>query len=606
MCGLTGWLDWTLDLRLHRATVEAMTRTLALRGPDGTGVWASRHVALGHTRLSVIDLAGGAQPMAIGDQVLVFTGEIYNFRELRAELGGLGHRFTTASDTEVLLRSYQQWGPSCAERLTGMFAFAVWDERTQELFLCRDRLGVKPLYFHRYPGGLLFGSEPKALLAGPHLAAELSADGVGELFAVPGARTPGHGVFRGLEELRPGHTLTFGRSGPRVRRYWQLDSREHPDDVPATVATVRELLSEIVEQQLVSDVPVAALLSGGVDSGTITALAAQARLREGLPQVPAFSMDYGPGGEFVPDAWRPTRDGPFAELAAAKLGIPHTGLVLSSETILAAGEYSLSSRDLPGWGDLDASLGLLFAAVREGSTVALSGESADEMFGGYPWYARAAAHDGGFFPWLDASALPALLLRDDVRDWVRPEEYARDRYAEAVAEVPGLAGESAADRRIRRAFYLGLTRWLPLLLDRKDRLSMRTGLEVRVPYCDHRLVEYTWNVPWEVKSLGGVEKGLLREAAAGLLPDEILNRRKCAPPACRDGAYTLVLERRLAGLLAEPDAPLFQLVDRDRLAGIVRDGGRLPGPTPGPNTHFGMGYLLDVDQWMRRYAVTLV
>jgi asparagine synthase (glutamine-hydrolysing) len=605
MCGMTGWIDHSIDLTTRRDVLAAMTGTLVPRGPDATATWVSPHVALGHCRLSVIDLAGGAQPMEIGGAVIVFTGEIYNFRELRAELAAKGHAFRTSSDTEVLLRAYLTWGASCVDRLNGMFAFAVWDERAGELVLGRDRLGIKPLYYHRYAGGLLFGSEPKAILANPLFKPQLSAEGVGELFAVPGARTPGHGVFHGLEELRPGHVLTFGRHGARVHRYWQLASHEHDDDKPATMKRLRELLEDIVDRQLISDVPVSALLSGGIDSSTVTALAARAFSLRGQPPLPTFSMDYGDDTAFVSDAWRPTRDGPYAELVASKLGTKHTGLDLDARQVLAADRISLAARDLPGWGDLDASIGLLFEAVRRSSTVALSGESADEIFGGYPWFAGAAREDKRFFPWLDPGALPSALLRPEIRDWARPDEYARRRFEEGAAEVPALAGEPARGRRMREAFYLGLTRWLPLLLDRKDRLSMRVGLEVRVPYCDHRLVEYLWNVPWELKTLDGMEKGLLRAVAADLLPGEIITRRKCAPPACRSSAYGEARREQLRGLVAQADAPIFQLVDRDRLTAIVAGGGHLPGPTPGPNTNFAVGYLLDIDRWLRDYAVTL-
>ncbi|MGC0417303.1 asparagine synthase (glutamine-hydrolyzing) [Embleya sp. AB8] len=609
MCGITGWIDTERDLTTpeHHTSAQAMTATMACRGPDDSGLWCSPHAILGHRRLSIIDLDGGRQPMAAdaNDVVLTYSGEIYNFTELRAELAARGHRFHTRSDTEVVLRGYLEWGPELAARLNGMYAFAIWDARTRELLLIRDRLGIKPLYYHPYPGGLLFGSEPKAILANPLFEAALDDSGIAELFALPTAPTPGHGIFAGLRQVRAGHLVRATERGVTETAYWHPPAHPHTDDPETTAAHVRELLRDTVARQLVADVPLGSLLSGGVDSSAVSALAAAESARAG-GKLDTYSVDF-PDGErgFRRTAWHDSRDEPFARAVADHLGTNHTTIVVDPGDVRRYEETVLRARDLPGWGEMDVSLYLLFERVRRHSTVALSGESADEVFGGYPYFRdpAALAHDG--FPWLYGRETPAALLRPEVSARVRPQEYARSRYEEALAQVPRLPGERGRDARVREVSYLALTRWLPALLDRKDRMSMATGLEVRVPFCDHRLVEYVWNVPWAVRFADGEEKHLLRRAVADLLPDRVVHRRKSAFPANPDPGYPQALRTRVADLLADPVAPVFELVDRAAVTALVDAGRPLPSPRAASSATAGLGYLLGVDAWLRAYRVRI-
>ncbi|MDI6870859.1 MAG: asparagine synthase (glutamine-hydrolyzing) [Bacillota bacterium] len=613
MCGITGWVDWEQELEGEEAgaVLEAMTATLASRGPDAAGTWVAGHAALGHRRLVVVDPAGGGQPMVRrrGEQtfVLVYNGELYNTSDLRAELTAKGYAFQGHSDTEVLLLSFMEWGPECVDRLNGIFAFAVWDAAAQSLFAARDRLGVKPLFYAERGRAFLFGSELKALLAHPAVEPVVDAEGLAELFVLGPSRTPGHGVFRGVRELRPGHCLIFDRNGLRLRRYWGLESRPHEDDLDTTAGRVRELLEDTVKRQLVSDVPVCTLLSGGLDSSAVTAFAAKAYARDGLGPLDTYSVDYVNNAlYFQPTYFQPDSDAPWVKKVSEFLGTRHHNVVLENEQVIAALTDATLARDLPGMADVDSSLYLFCREVKRGATVALSGESADEIFGGYPWFhsEKALAYDS--FPWLRATGQRAALLAPELREWARPVAYVAERYQESLAEVPRLPGEDPLEARRREISYLNLTWFLATLLDRKDRMSMASGLEVRVPYCDHRLVEYVWNIPWEFKNCDGQRKGILRRALAGTLPDDVLHRPKSPYPKTHHPGYLSAVQGWLAEILDDPASPLHNFIDGPRVRALVQSGGEgLPlswyGQLMGGAQLFA--YLIQLDTFLRRFNV---
>ncbi|NLG68911.1 MAG: asparagine synthase (glutamine-hydrolyzing) [Firmicutes bacterium] len=627
MCGVAGWVDFGRDLTGLREQVEAMGATLACRGPDACGLWVSPHAVLAHRRLVVLDPQGGQQPMARDRDgrryVIVYNGELYNTDEIRAELASRGWRFRGYSDTEALLLAYVEWGPACLARFNGIFAFAIWDEASRRLFMARDRLGVKPLFYAEREGGLLFGSELKALLAHPLVPPEVDAEGLAEVLVMGPARTPGHGVFRGVHELKPGWWLSFepdvpvGSSGPVrqpqgrlvCRRYWALESRPHPDDLRTTVATVRGLLEDSVRRQLISDVPVCTLLSGGLDSSGISALAARVYRERAMPPLRTFSVDYEDNDRhFRSSEFQPDADGPWVQRVSAWLGTVHRRVLIGAEALVEALDQAVVARDLPGMADIDASLLLFAREVKREATVALSGECADEVFGGYPWFWREEDLRADAFPWTRRLDARLRLLAADVAEAIQPRLYLERRYREALEEVPRLAGEPPDQARLREVAYLSLTRFMPTLLDRKDRMTMAVGLEARVPYCDHRLVEYVWNVPWSMKTCDGQPKGLLRRALAGVLPDDVLARRKSPYPKTHHPAYAAAVRRRLQQVLADPASPLLPLVDMGQVRALTEGDGRaLDVPwygqlMTGPQM---MAYLVQLDTWLRRYRVSL-
>lgn len=615
MCGICGWVDFERDLRESGATAQAMTDTMACRGPDDEGLWLAPHAAIGHRRLAIIDIEGGRQPMIADEDgqplaVLTYSGEIYNFIELRAELTSRGHRFRTQSDTEVLLRAYLEWGEGLAERLNGMFAFAIWDTRREELLLVRDRMGIKPLYYYPLPSGVLFGSEPKAILANPLTGTPtVDADGLRELIAF--VKTPEKAVYQGMYEVRPGHTVRVTREYLCRRPYWRLESHEHTDDLTTSVGTVRELLDDIVTRQLISDVPLCTLLSGGLDSSTITALAARGLEGIGAGKIRSFSVDFtGYSEHFRPDEMRDTPDTPYVHDVVRHIGADHTDIVLNSADLMepAVRAGVLRARDLPiGIGDMDTSLYLLFRAIREHSTVALSGESADEVFGGYRWFFDPEAVSADTFPWLVApgfgrfAGVGALLDEDLARKLDIPD-YRADSYRQAIDEVPRLPGEEGLERRMREISYLHLTRFVQILLDRKDRMSMAHGLEVRVPFCDHRLVEYVFNTPWALKTFDGREKSLLRAAAADLLPPSVLGRRKSPYPSTQDPSYEEAVRAEASRLLDDGNMAAASLIDPEKVRALIDRPESAGGPS---GTRASLEGLLQFNAWLERYHVRI-
>ncbi|MGW1005798.1 asparagine synthase (glutamine-hydrolyzing) [Streptomyces sp. NPDC002520] len=610
MCGITGWVSFDRDLGTEAAVLDAMTETMACRGPDDRGTWTQGPAALGHRRLAIIDLPGGRQPMSVGTPegavALVYSGEAYNFTELRRELADRGHRFTTDSDTEVVLHGYLEWGDAIAERINGMYAFAVWDARHQRLVMIRDRMGIKPFYYCPTADGVLFGSEPKAILANPMIRPRVALDGLRELFTL--IKTPGHAVWDGMREVEPGTVVTVDRDGLTTRVYWQLETRPHTDDRDTTITTVRTLLDDIVRRQLVADVPRCTLLSGGLDSSAMTALAAR-QLAEQGEKVRSFSVDFvGQTDNFVADELRGTPDTPFVHDVARLAATDHQDIILDAQSLAApdARAKVIRARDLPvGFGDMDASLLLLFRAIRDQSTVALSGESADEVFGGYQQFFDEDARRAHTFPWLVRFGRDfgddAGILRSDLAKTLDLGGYVADGYRTAVAGIRRLDGESDFEFRMRQMSHLHLTRFVRALLDRKDRMSMAVGLEVRVPFCDHRLVEYVYNTPWSLKSFDGREKSLLREATADLLPRSVYDRVKSPYPSTQDPRYARALQAQVQDLLAQPSHRVFDLVDRER----VRVAAERDTPVSTQAARRGLERTLDLAVWLDLYSPEL-
>ena len=609
MCGIGGFVDFERDARRGGPILHGMKRTLTPRGPDAEGTYFDEDAALVHRRLIVIDPEGGKQPMHSPDRntIIIYNGELYNTSELRTELMSRGHEFVGHADTEVLLHAYLEWKTDAFSRLNGIFAFAIWEKRERRLTLCRDRLGVKPLFFAPIRNGLTFGSTIDTVLCHPEIEPALDEDGLRTLLLLGPARPPESGVFRQIKSLLPGHFAVLTPENFTDHVYWQLEAHEHEDDLPTTIERTHTLICDAARRQLVSDVPLACFLSGGLDSSILSMLAAKDYAARG-ETLHTWSVDYRDNDKyFTKSIFQPNSDDSYIDQMVDFLGTHHHRVVLEPEALCAALLPATDARALPGMADVDSSLLLFCAAVkRGGTTVCLSGECADELFGGYPWYHREEILFEDTFPWSRSVGLRlGLLAPDAVRNG---EEFVRQHYRDTCDRAPKLSSDDKKAARMREMFVLNLDWFMATLLDRKDRMSMYSGLEVRVPFCDHRIVEYAYNMPWDFKSLEGREKGIVRRAFADELPKEIVYRKKSPYPKTFHPVYTRLCADYVRRIFEDNTSVTASLFDRNAVQKLMQRPESLAEPWFGQlmRTPQIFAYIIQLDRWFRHYHVKIV
>lgn len=609
MCGIGGFVDYERDARRGGPILHGMKRTLTPRGPDAEGTYFDEDAALVHRRLIVIDPEGGKQPMHSPGRntIIIYNGELYNTPELRTELMSRGHEFVGHSDTEVLLHAYLEWKTDAFSRLNGIFAFAIWEKRERRLTLCRDRLGVKPLFFAPIRNGLTFGSTIDTVLCHPEIEPALDEDGLRTLLLLGPARPPESGVFRQIKSLLPGHFAVLTPENFTDHVYWQLEAHEHEDDLPTTIERTHTLICDAARRQLVSDVPLACFLSGGLDSSILSMLAAKDYAARG-ETLHTWSVDYRDNDKyFIKSIFQPNSDDSYIDQMVDFLGTHHHRVVLEPEALCAALLPATDARALPGMADVDSSLLLFCAAVkRGGTTVCLSGECADELFGGYPWYHREEILFEDTFPWSRSVGLRlGLLTPDAVRNG---EEFVRQHYRDTCDRAPKLSSDDKKAARMREMFVLNLDWFMATLLDRKDRMSMYSGLEVRVPFCDHRIVEYAYNMPWDFKSLEGREKGIVRRAFADELPKEIVYRKKSPYPKTFHPVYTRLCADYVRRIFEDNTSVAASLFDRNAVQKLMQRPESLAEPWFGQlmRTPQIFAYIIQLDRWFRHYHVKIV
>ena len=611
MCGIVGWSNLKNNIRDYSDIMDEMIDTLKLRGPDSAGLKTYNHALMGHRRLIIVDPTGGMQPMTKiinnKEYTICYNGELYNTEEVRADLISKGYKFDSYSDTEVLLTSYIEYGQKCADYLNGIFAFGIWDEYNQELFLCRDQLGIKPLFYSYIDGNLIFASEIKALLKHPYIDSIVDRDGLIELISLGPARTLNGAIFKDIKEIPPAHYLLFNKRGINLNEYWKLETMEHEDDIDTTKKKVREMLVEIIENQLVSDVPVCTFLSGGLDSSVISSVAFDKFKKDGLGVLNTFSIDYKDNEKyFKKNLYEPNSDPEYVKRMVEFLGSNHHNIVLNNIYLAHALDDATKAADLPGMADVDSSLYLFAKEVRKYATVALSGECADEVFGGYPWFTRE--YDSiEIFPWANSIEYRKNILKPSLKD-LPIEEYVKQTCRDSINKIDKLPKESHDDRIIRELTYLNIKYQMLTLINRKDRMTMSNSLEGRVPYADKRLVQYAFNFPKDIKLLHGREKGLLREAVRGIVPDEIIDRKKSPYPKTHNPEYTREVSNMLKKILEDKSSPIHQIIDYDFVSNIVDTGGEsFKEPwygqlMTGPQV---IAYLIQLNNWMKFYNVKL-
>lgn len=607
MCGIAGAVNSGIPYEV----LVRMIHALKHRGPDNDGIYLNGETALVHTRLAVIDVQNGTQPMVSteygGEYAIVYNGELYNTQDVKELLRQKGFSFKTNSDTEVVLKSYICWGEDCVLKFNGIFAFAIWNANQKTLFFARDRMGVKPFFYYNQGNQYIFSSELKGLLTVPQIPHELDIDGISELMLIGPGRQSGNGIFKGIAELPPAYCGSFNRyEGLRLKRYWQLVDRPHPDSLEDTILKVKHLVTDAIIKQNVSDIPICTFLSGGLDSSIISSVT-NSNLKAQGKKLHTFSVHYQDNEKyFKANKFQPNSDDVYIQQMVEYLNSEHHRIVIDTPELVEALYLSVEAKDLPGMADVDSSMLLLCRAIKQHYSVALSGECADEIFGGYPWYRDETIRAIDGFPWSQSTAFRYSFFNDSVAKKINPTEYVYNKYLNTINSVVIEREISPLERRMREMMKLNLDWFMQTLLDRKDRASMYSGLEVRVPFCDYRIVEYMYSVPWEYKDYLGREKGLLRKASEGILPDSVLWRKKSPYPKTFNPSYLKEVAKRLQNIIDSGTSPLLDIVKKSKLQELVSPNAE-PVQWYGQlmNTPQTIAYFLQLDYWLRKYDVQL-
>ena len=610
MCGIAGWIEKDVDMSTRMTALNKMSATLDRRGPDENGIYINKNTALIHRRLVVIDRENGKQPMAVSHNgttyVIVYNGELYNTDSLREELKSDGFHFRGHSDTEVVLKTYIKYGSECPKKLNGIFAFAIFNSTDKSLFLCRDKIGVKPLFYYEYKNGLIFASEIKSLLASGIVKPQIDEQGLYEIFFLGPARTPSCGVFKGVKELNPGECATYKNGYLCKQTYFSIDAKEHTDNEKQTIEKTRYLLTDAIRRQLVSDVPMCFFLSGGLDSSIIVKTASDYQKERKFGKINTYSVEYRDNEKyFKTSVFQPNADYEYISLMAKDADTRHREIILDNSLLVDALYDSVEARDLPGYVDVDSSLLLFCKEIKRDYTVALSGECADELFGGYPWYHNKDILFEDCFPWSRSQDVRSFILRDGFLDNGR--EYVRQKYLDTIKRAPKLNSDNKTDSRMREMFYLNFYWFMQCLLERKDRCSMHSGLEVRVPFCDYRLVEYAYNMPWELKAYGGREKGIVRKAFEDILPKEICWRKKSPYPKTHNPIYFEECARRVRIILKEKNI-FTEMLDKNAVESIIENPDKITTPWYGQLMKAPqiLAYIIELDYWFEKYNIEIV
>ncbi len=618
MCGIAGFFNGKEDYRAGegegqwKGVLRKMNRSQKHRGPDEDGIFLAGHCGLAHVRLSIIDLLTGQQPMIRREGeyewAIAYNGEIYNMDALKKELEAEGEKFRTDSDTEVLLVGYMRYGSDFVKRLNGIFAFGIWDGSLQKLFLFRDRAGVKPCFYTRLGDAVVFSSEIKGLFCFPGIEPVVDKEGLCEVLGLGPAKTYGKGVFRGVLEVQPGHFLECGDGICREHCYWRLESRSHEDSWDETVEKMQYLIEDSVKMQMLSDVPICTFLSGGVDSSLVTAICSK-ELRKKGKQLDTYSFDFKDNDvNFRANAFQPSQDRPWVDVVKEHTKTRHHYLECRNEELFDYLFEAVRARDLPCMADVESSMLYFCKKVAVYHKVTLTGECADEIFGGYPWFHKKECFEADTFPWSMDFKPRTMLLREDVLRELPIEEYVSAAYHKTIAETPVLEGERGEEKRRREISYLNLRWFMQTLLDRMDRTSMHVGLEARVPFADHRIIEYAWNVPWDMKYRNGVVKALLRAAGREYLPEEVLYRRKSPYPKTYDPAYEQLVRGYILEVIEDVDAPIRELIDGEKVKQFMEQPSDYARPfygqlMAGPQL---LAYLLQVNDWLEHYKIRIM
>ncbi len=592
-----------------RHTLSEMSSSLFYAKNDNTSSLLTNCCGLISETLPHTNMTTGITSINIGDCKFhaVVNGELYNTKELFADLRNTGLKVDSTRPADLLLAGFIRYGTAFFRSLEGCFSACIYAEDLRELYLIRDSFGTKPLFYTFIGNCLVFSVKLKSLLAFPGITPKLDYNGLNEIFSLGPGATPGCAVLDGMCEVLPGHYLRCNHLGLHTESYWRLSAHPHTDNYKDTVEKTSFLVSDAVKRQMSNAKTIGTLLSGGLDSCIVSALCAK-ELSANHQTLTTFSFDYeGNSDYFASNAYQPSEDYPYVQKMSAEINSTHHVLVCPQETLVDRLTDSLSAHDLPCMADIDSSLNYFCGEVVKKCDVVLTGECADEVFGGYPWFYKDELLSLNTFPWMPTLTPRRSLLKHDFAEALHMEKYVQKTYHSFLAKVPYLPEDSPEDRVQRRIGYLSLYGFMQTLLNRMERCSSYHGLTARVPFADRRLVSYVFNIPRQMKYIDGVEKHLLRSACGALLPTSIRNRKKSPFPKTYHPLYEQLLAARLRDVLSSQNAPIKQFLDADAVHRFLESPKNYGSPwygqlMAGPQM---IAYLLQINQWMQEYQIEI-
>jgi asparagine synthase (glutamine-hydrolysing)/putative beta-lactam synthetase len=604
---ITGWIDFTHDLT-NQQNVSQMFATLQSDAHYTISKYTTTQAAIAGTT-KVYD--EGSLVVETSDEhtiAVTYAGSINNTQALQKELTTLGYVSASNAGSSILIQAYRCWGKDFVKKLIGAFAIAVWDEKQQKLLLYRDRMGIKPIYYTEIASGILFGSAPKSIMANELFQPTFEAEAL-QILLQPRLTLPGETPIKDFYEIPPAHVLEYSSNRLQLEAYWALESKPHTDSFEETAQKVRAILEEIVDDEMRANRNVGAMLSGGLDSTSVAALLANSLAKNGEAKLNTYCVDFTRSEDFASSELRPDIDAPYAQEAADHMKTNHTTLAFSVDDILNAIPATRTARDLPAWGQFDASMYSLFSKMKVENNLAFSGEGADEFFGGYPYLFNEELTMGNTFPWMGKSLRLSSFLAPEITAYFDPIADEAKRYEYLLSKVPKLAGEAPKEARMREVLYLGMSGPLQVIIDRKDKMSSALGLDMRIPFCDHRLVQYVWNIPWELKTTGGL-KGLLKKAVEDIVPESTLKRKKSAYPHNQDDEYEAGLISEVKQILDDETSTIPQLFDVKKLKDFIAkmetnslSASDFPG---GSSPAYMLVHIIELDTWIKNYNVKFI
>ncbi|MBQ9124135.1 MAG: asparagine synthase (glutamine-hydrolyzing) [Acholeplasmatales bacterium] len=569
------------------------------RGPDSFGYLFTKNHSFGHKRLSIIDIENGNQPMSILNHHLIYNGELYNQDELIELLNKNNIRLENHSDTLLLLKLLMSYGANSLKKLNGIFSFVY--EADNKVIAARDMFGVKPLYYTIIDNDLFIASEIKAILEYTNEAV-INKEGLCELFGMGPSHSQGKTVFKNIYELKPGHMLIFDKeNGLKIHKYYEIPVYKNNMSYKEAVAKTEEVLSKAIKRQMVSDVGVSSFLSGGLDSSIISTVVAR-----NSNNLDTYNIDYQDSNEFKPNDFEISKDLDFAKIISDDIDSNLHCVIVDNKSLVENLKTAVDLRDTPGMTDIDSSLYYLAKNIAKKHKVSMSGECADELFGGYSWFYKKNK-EMKIFPWIRNIELKNKLLNNKWREKLNLEEYIKNEYDMALAEAPILLDESETDKKHRIMTYLNIKYFMTNLLDRKDRMTMGASLEVRVPFCDKEVVELLYNMPYKYKYRYKTEKKLLRDAYKDIVDKSVIKRKKSPYPKSNSSEYNRRVKELLIECLNDKNSILYELLDIDYLNNLISSDDELEAPWYGQLMRKTalFAYLYQIDYWFKKYNIRI-